>query len=231
MDQIKELSDVRLGGRCAFCGNSPDTRDHCPSRVFLDSPYPENVAVVPACFTCNNGFSKDEEYLACLLGCTISGTTDPEAQVRHKIAALLRRQEKLLNRIELSRFVANGATFFRPEIERVKGVVKKLARGHWYYETAEQADRDPDHVWIAPLSLLNGDELGEFEKVDLPPIYPEIGSRAFQRLCVGRPGVPYFEGWIEVQSGNYRYAVVWGGSLTVKIVIHEYLACVCEWIE
>ena len=48
---------------CIYCGAESGTREHVPSKVFLDEPYPEDLPVLPACFNCNNGFSDDEAYV------------------------------------------------------------------------------------------------------------------------------------------------------------------------
>ena len=52
---------------CIYCGKPATTREHVPSKAFLVEPYPDNLATIPACFECNNGFSNDEEYVACFL--------------------------------------------------------------------------------------------------------------------------------------------------------------------
>lgn len=52
---------------CIYCGKPATTREHIPSKAFLIEPYPEDLATLPACFECNNGFSNDEEYVSCFL--------------------------------------------------------------------------------------------------------------------------------------------------------------------
>lgn len=47
---------------CVYCGARADTREHCPSKAFLQKPYPTDLPTVPACKKCNNGFSADERY-------------------------------------------------------------------------------------------------------------------------------------------------------------------------
>ena len=77
MDNLRPFSDIRLSNSCSYCGETnPDTRDHVPSKVLLDPPYPNNLPVVPCCNDCNTKFSLDEEYFACLIECIIHGTTD-----------------------------------------------------------------------------------------------------------------------------------------------------------
>jgi hypothetical protein len=38
---------------CVYCGRVTETRDHVPSRVLLDEPYPDNLPVVPSREACN----------------------------------------------------------------------------------------------------------------------------------------------------------------------------------
>jgi hypothetical protein len=53
MDQFLDLADDRLINDCIFCGAKAETRDHVPSRILLDSPYPQNLPVVGAWKTYN----------------------------------------------------------------------------------------------------------------------------------------------------------------------------------
>jgi hypothetical protein len=67
LKQITPFSDLRLDAQCAYCGSFPESRDHVPSKILLDEPFPYNLPVVPSCNNCNNGFSKDETYFACAI--------------------------------------------------------------------------------------------------------------------------------------------------------------------
>ena len=49
MDPIHLFMDSRLTGMCVYCGGSPATRDHVPSRVLLDESYPAELPIVGAC--------------------------------------------------------------------------------------------------------------------------------------------------------------------------------------
>ena len=104
MQQMRNYGDQRQLERCAYCGaGAVETRDHVPSRVLLDEPYPENLPVVPACRSCNESFSGDEEYLACVLEVVVAGEASPEAVARPKIARLLRMKPALKARLDFSR--------------------------------------------------------------------------------------------------------------------------------
>lgn len=64
-----KFSDVRLNEMCVYCGAYGNTMDHVTSKVILDAPLPENLHKIPcrAVFECNQSFSTDEEYFACLM--------------------------------------------------------------------------------------------------------------------------------------------------------------------
>lgn len=67
MEQLRSFGDTRQLSFCAYCGGSTESRDHVPSPVLLDEPYPDNLPVVGACVDCNQSFSIDEEYIACAI--------------------------------------------------------------------------------------------------------------------------------------------------------------------
>lgn len=49
--------------KCIYCGKLADTRDHAPPRCLLLPPLPSNLITLPACQSCNNGFSFDENVV------------------------------------------------------------------------------------------------------------------------------------------------------------------------
>jgi hypothetical protein len=225
--QVHDHGDERTLTYCTFCGGETGTRDHCPSRVFLDKPYPEHPPAVPACAACNASFSLHEQYLACLLSCAIAGSTDPDAMPRTKIGRTLAERPLLRRRLEEARTTSGGQTQFRPEHERVSLVLAKLARGHALYELHESCVHDPSEIGFAPLSVLTSTERGAFEVLDAPCVWPEVGSRMLQRLVTGTD--LRADGWIDVQPGRYRYHASVGDGVDVRIVIQEYLACRVLW--
>ena len=95
MDPNQLFADERYSMYCVFCGNVPTTREHAASKTLLDDPLPDNLPIVGSCHECNNGFSSDEQYLACLLDCIISGSTDADKMQWTKTAATLRRSPAL----------------------------------------------------------------------------------------------------------------------------------------
>lgn len=222
MDQIEEFGDERISGPCAYCGRRPDTRDHVPSRVLLDEPYPTNLPVVPACRPCNERFSADEEYVACLLACASAGSVEAAGAKRPKVGRIFAERPALAARLKAARSVDDTA--FGVEWDRVQNVLTKLAQGHALYELNEAPHVPPTRLQHAPLALLTEDQRRAFEGLPEPSVWPEVNSRAMTRLArTGRIE------WLEVQPGRYRYAAWTEGSAFVRIVLAEYLACEAEF--
>jgi hypothetical protein len=231
MHQLHSFADDRLLRGCIHCSGSTETRDHVPSRIMLDEPYPDNLPVIPACASCNRGFSLDEEYFACLVECARTGSVDTVQ--RPKIRRILRDSPGLAARLTKARSAFDDGTIsFAAETQRARNVVLKLARGHAAYELNEQKVDEPSHVMFAPLHTLELQARDHFETLPETTLWPELGSRAMQRMVVSMAG-PSVIGldWIEVQQGQYRYFAIAEGPVMVRVVIGEYLACEVIWSE
>lgn len=229
-DPRKLFHDQRLLSGCIYCGAPAGTRDHVPSKVLLDEPLPPDLPVVGCCQACNNGFSLDEEYLACFLDCTINGCTSPTVTFREKVARILKSKPQLAKEIANTCQSEGELQIWYPDLDRVKNVLLKLARGHAAYECAEVFRHGPDLLSVKPLAIMSTDERKEFE-LDSPfAIWPEIGSRAFLRASGMIKGELSEHGWQIVQRERYRYRVDYSESpFTVKLVLSEYLSCQIGW--
>ncbi len=230
MDPKQHFIDERLKGMCSYCGAQPDSRDHVPSKVLLDKPYPENLPVVASCSDCNRIFSLDEEYLACFLECVIQGTIEPNVDFRDKVTKILKTRPSIKARIrKAKRIDEDKSIVWKPEIERIKNVMLKLARGHVAFELGIQHIEEPIVLELLPMPLLSKDQLTQFNSLEAEGhfLYPEIGSRAFINLFKGKP-TGYVD-WNTVQNGQYRYMVGQSNGDWVKIVLSEYLACRIVW--
>lgn len=229
-DPRKLFMDERLKGHCVFCGGKPNTRDHCPSKVLLDAPFPLNLPVVEACEACNQSFSLDEQYLACFLECVMSGSTEPNLLRRKNVQRILSEAPRLAAEIQSTLTVDQvGNKVWHPDMERVNNVVLKLARGHLDYELSIQERGDPGLMEIVPLPLMVPESREFFERPEPEPlaVWPELGSRAFLRALPS--GIRVDDDWQDVQEGRYRYLVGQGQGNYVHILIGEYLACRIVW--
>lgn len=228
MKQIIPIGDERVIAACVYCGAASETRDHVPSRVFLDDPLPENLPVVPSCRACNASFSLDEEYCAALIDCAAVGTAVPTTRHRARVRRILEHQSALSAAIQAARTVdaLTGCIAFAPDNDRVRAIVLKLARGHAAFELHVVDDAEPSAISIAPLPVLDDSARVAFEVPPVGSLYPEVGSRAMVRMF--EHGVPS-PSWLVVQPGRYRSLVSPGEPLLVRLVIGEYLACEVVW--
>jgi hypothetical protein len=199
--------------------------------VLLDDPLPEDLPLVDSCLACNNGFSRDEEYLACLIDCVLVGSTDPAAPRREKVRGSLLHSPALAARIAASRSEDDdGIVRWQPEDLRVRNVIVKLARGHAAHQYSEPQFDEPERVMIVPLPVMSPEERAAFEALPESQGWPEIGSRAFMNLLVvGNEVYDQEGGWTVLQRGRYRYAVMQPGEIVVRLVLSEYLACEVAW--
>jgi len=231
--EVPNCGDDRQKGFCVHCGGPPETKDHAPPKVFLDMPYPHHRPTLPSCLRCNNGFSADEEYLACFVECVICGTTDPDMLGREKVRKSLRRNKSLRQRIERSkREGLNGRgerlLVWRPEENRIREVVVKLARCHAAYELNEPQLSEPSHVSFWPLVTLSDEQRATFESVPDDGGWPEVGSRSLQRISF-EDGMLSVGSWLSVQDGRYRFMAVGSGSVIIRGVLSEYLGFEVIW--
>lgn len=241
MDQLKNLADDRLIQGCIYCAGPADTRDHVPSRCLLERPYPPNLPVVGCCESCNQNFSKDEEYFVCLIESVLCGSTDPDKICRPSVANIMRNSPALRVRIESARTELDGQIAFVPEGERVSKVMLKLARGHAAFELSQPCRKEPDHFWWGPIASLPQDDREAFDSVHFQQLFGEIGSRNLQRMFVTQMILQSESGeqqqvgmlindWVDVQDDRYRYLAIDDiGGLVIRIVVAEYLACEVAW--
>lgn len=227
MKQIVPVGDARVLAGCIYCGAEPDSREHVPSRVLLEKPFPENLPVVPSCRACNNSFSLDEEYCAALLDCLMVGSAKPTSRHRPKVQRILERQPALAATLDAARStLADGTTTFVADLDRVRNVVVKIARGHATFELHADVTEEPASVSIVPLLSL---DLASREAFESPPdvyMYPEFGSRAMLRMF--EHGVPS-PSWMVIQPGRYRFMASPGVPVLVRMVLSEYLGCEVVW--
>lgn len=241
MNQLNDFADNRLIRGCIYCDGAADTRDHVPSKCLLDQPFPDNLPVVGCCYSCNQNFSKDEQYFVCLLESVFCSSTDPKRIGRSSVAKIMQESPSLRQRIENSKIKVDGQIAFVPERERINNVMMKLARGHAAYELSQPCRTKPDHFWCGPLSSLTDEEREVFDLAHYQQISGELGSRNMQRLLVMQITRLTEAGelqnvemlindWINVQDDRYRFLAIDDMSqILIRIVIAEYFACEVVW--
>ncbi len=226
MDPKKLFFDKRILDYCVFCGNVPNTRDHVPSKVLLDQPYPTNLPVVPSCDKCNNLFSIDEPYLACFVECASCDSFELTQLTRATIRKILFEKLKLKNDLINCRKISlNNDVWWTPEEVRVENILLKLAKGHVAYEYSEIMVEKPTSLIFKAVDKSSLNELIRFETLPQNSALPEIGSRAFlKNIEMDNKNI-----WEIVQPDRYRYSVTYSGAMVVRIMLSEYLACEVIW--
>lgn len=233
MQEIEEFVDERQKSWCIHCtrwlAQFETNQDHVPSKSLLNKPRPHHLPVVAICKECNSSFSLDEQYLVAFLSCVLTGSTDPEKQANASAQRALTKSAALRASIERSRTEYATRTLWAPDLDRIKRVVLKNARGHAYFEYGEPMLEAPVHVWALPLESMTVSEREDFETPitdgGLAP-WPEVGSRMMTRLVTGDDMAGQ---WVVVQDGMYRYSVELAGGPRVRSVLWEYLATEVLW--
>ena len=236
MKRLTDYSDPRSRVLCTHCGVDLDRRnankDHVPSRCLLDRPLPDNPPTVAICTSCNSSFSKDEEYCFVFLTAVISGDADPDPSRFFSAASATKRSPGLRKRIARAQrhqlpLWSEPEVLWQPEIDRFDRVIVKNARGHVLHELGEPVLGMPSRVMYWPVSRMSPAQREAFEHVALGIGFPEVGSRMMQRVLGLAPVV---NGWVEVQDGVYRYAIVQeSDELLVRTLIRNYLATEVNW--
>ena len=234
MTQFKlfdDYSEVRNQFICIHCGNGLEggqlNREHVPTKSLFNEPYPDNLSTVQVHAQCNSDYSLDEEYVVALLASVKSGSTEHDSAQFPSAARSLKRSPDLRKRIDQTRQVRGTAIEWAPEMERVERVILKNARGHAFFELGLPLIEQPSFVGFSPISLLTFKQRAGFENIPNDSLWPEVNSRMLHRIARD----PFHTlGWIDIQSGVYRYAIFQRlGMTVVRLVIYEYLAAEISW--
>ncbi|MEH3091302.1 MAG: hypothetical protein PGN20_04475 [Agrobacterium cavarae] len=253
MREIDDFTDERLKAWCIHCGgviaNVESNRDHVPTKSLLtkalrergakyDSGVGDELDYLPqvlVCRRCNSSFSSDENYLLCVLHAVMAGSLYPDPTKHSEAATILRSNRHVVRSLknrpdgQLPLFDDLQPFALFPDLNRVRRVIVKNARGHAYYEIDEPLLEEPDHVAFVPLVLLSSEQRDAFETTETGTelaAWPEVGSRMTVHLL---DQGAMTGGWITVEPGRYRYAIDWSNAMTVKTVIWEYLATETRW--
>ena len=169
--------------------------------------------------------------MAAFLGVVLTGSTDLGRQSSPVATRIIAGNRRLRSQIERAKMEdrplwGETRTVWEPDMSKVNRVVVKNARGHAFFEYGEPLLSEPEHIAARPLETLTATERAEFETIDMGAGWPEVGSRMMMRVMTGQD---LDNGWVVVQDGVYRYAVMQQNGMVVRIVIAEYLAAEVQW--
>jgi len=223
MNQVRDFSDKRISSRCCFCGTDGSTGDHVPSKAFFDEPFPENLMVVRCCKDCNNSFSADEEYAACVIEVARCGSLDVE---REKVRRMLVHNQigcaGVLSAAEAIR------TRVSPRINdsKIEKIMGKIAKGLATFLAGMWVRDLQCEMMILP--KLSHEERMAFEESQGHEIWPEVGSRLMQTMVVCNHDV-LLPQWDVCQKDRFRHLIIQkSGYCEVRMVFSEYLGVVAR---
>jgi hypothetical protein len=225
---------------CVYCGETADTREHVPSRVFLEKPFPENLPIVPACYTCNNSFSGDELFLSILLERIKLKYIKDNYSCSDRVRKRIEENKIIVDNIDT---VLNDNKLEQLN-ERICNVLTKLAIGHAVYELSVGYPKDDDlivkyDVFYSFSYLMSSKEIEDFTTPYIlnEALLPEVGSRGYEKILVldlKYGGVEDTEkwfksslillDWVNVQQDKYEYTCLLSeNEVNVKIVIDNIM--------
>ncbi|SEG03004.1 hypothetical protein SAMN05421847_1335 [Halpernia humi] len=231
MQQVHPQNDERYDNICCYCQNSfknNKTKDHIPSKVLLDEPFPENLPIVFCCYDCNQSFSTDEEYFACIIEYLVAGTKNIEKIERKKIKNILNQKKYLKNKIEANITENNGVLTIHFDESVLKKVLSKLVFGHMSYELSNPYIQTPNFIGFNTIDNLNDFEYQEFISDSFVDIIPEVGTRASLNHIIQNQKL--ISTWKIVQKNNYQYKLqILDNETVLKVIIRNKLYVIATW--
>ncbi|MCD8040686.1 MAG: HNH endonuclease [Clostridia bacterium] len=176
---------------CIYCGEISDTREHIPSKVFLSKPYPDNLAILPACKECNNSFSDDELYTEVYID-SLKYFSGYSSELREE------NKERIYKNTAYFDAHRDFAEYYSSELfpnnEKIKKILRKLAIGHMIYELSEGYSAEENDVELVSLQYKFLFDLSKEFRVNFNNLIlmndkklPLIGSRVFDKIMVIEP--------------------------------------------
>jgi len=207
----RQLQLFRVPKTCIYCGAPADSRDHVPPRLLLEEPLPSNRSPVPACLSCNNGYSDDERYVRDALHHVGFGAISREKTAPGGVVARSLRHSPLLGEMMNRAHVPgdDGRFRFEPRLDRFSRVMVKIAFGLWFERHQRSAEISAftceavEHSQCMKSWLVN--------LVSPPGKWPEVGSRKLFRSATGWPGqqdTPRSRKWTKVQPGIFEFIFI-----------------------
>jgi hypothetical protein len=208
---------------CIYCGEKADSREHIPSKILLDEPYPSKLAVLPSCKSCNNSFSSDEQYVACLIE-YVKSVLNNAIIDRKKISQTFQKRPHILKGFEHGTKCNDDGSveYIEYDIQKIESVVIKLAKCHAMYTMSQITFDTKAEVYFRFLPELVEGDIAIFTQPVIQEKSPELGARGAIEILLSAEG-NIITPWNIVQEGRYRFItfVADKGSV-VRIVISEY---------
>lgn len=198
---------------CLYCGEKADSREHLPSKAFLNRPYPDELSIIPACSKCNNGYSDDERYVSRFLD-----------ELRNEIFGLQKNAKSKVNILSYEIVRCEDEVHYSFDESKIINIITKLAKGHAGYIFDYLSFGAKIDVWYEFIFNMDKQQIDEYNNIIImDDLAYEIGSRA-NNVVIGQNESYLIFNWNIVQENNYRFFTsISDNDVMIKIVIDELL--------
>lgn len=187
--------------------------------MFIDNPIPEEWNIAPSCKECNNSFSQDEQFVACVIEYLRSFVYYNGIIQRKMIQKTFEKRPQILQKIQsLCKIDKFNLTISSEVFDDIEKVALKVAKGHLIYE-CNQFLSDDVEISIMFKSQMDDEVIRKFNSALQCSVLPEIGSRGSNQICFVNNML--ITTWKVIDEKNYRYLISNDGI--VRIVIREFL--------
>lgn len=217
--------------KCIYCYEKADSREHIPSKVFLNEPFETNLAILPSCKSCNNSYSENEQYLACLIDYVQCKMSNLKAVKRSKIQKAFNVRPHIKNQLEEStKYNDNGdIEYIEIDDNKIQKILLKLSIGHATYSLSSIHLGEPSAINYKFFPQLTNDEMYNFNLEPICDVLPEIGSRGGTYISILNDAIPLAT-WNIIQDNQYRFLAFNNKNSTiVRVVIGEYFYLEVIW--
>lgn len=147
MDRRRWFPAMPLFGEpaCCYCGGPANSFDHTPPRCLLPKSLPNNIQAmtIPACETCNTGFSADEMRVAAVVSTVSFMPQDRQALGVGGWIHSAMRLDRTLNEFITSRLDDNGIFHADAEVMRAfRRIMSKTVTGLLFHEFGSLASNN-----------------------------------------------------------------------------------------
>lgn len=182
------MARPKITETCAMCGSEASTKDHIPPQNLYPKPRTPNLQLhtVPACKTCNNGASIDDEEFKMIVGVSTGEVQSDQDAIVTSLQATMAANGRLNRIVRLGKqllTIENGYAMTGPVAISFEGpgyarVVQRMIRGLYWRERMHPLGLETNVQVLDPNRL--SPELVTLFKDLLPSLEPKfLNDRTF----------------------------------------------------
>lgn len=150
----------RNQGVCLYCGFYGEiTRDHIPPKSLFPNPLPKDLITVPACRSCNEGMSADDEYFRNAISMREDVASHPAiGDVLSRVISSFGRPKQTKfssrflstishkDRLTKSGIFIDQVPVMSADLDRINRVADRIIRGLYFHEFGVKV---PSHLQVS----------------------------------------------------------------------------------